>query len=241
MRLLLAAAVVIGHTAPIDWLPMAGAGMAVKLFFVVSGFYMGMILTEKYADQLSGRWLFYSNRFLRIYPLFWIVLILEVVSGFVLYTRWPVDGSWLALQHEMAGRGQWSTLALYNGDLAGLLGVEWFSLFSWSPDGGLTPHVAELGGDAVRGWRPLIMPHAWTLSCELCFYAVAPWIVKWRTSMLVMLVVVSVSVINTLHLWVPVARAELLVDYAFPFQIGFFGLGLLGYRLMRAKATWLSG
>ena len=95
--------------------------------------------------------------------------------------------------------------------------------------------------DVVRGWRPLIMPHAWTLSCELCFYAIAPWLVRWRTSLLVLVVVFAVAMINTLHWWVPTSRAELLLDYAFPFQIGFFVLGLLGYRLMRAKVAWVSG
>src|ERR1051325_848021 len=41
--------------------------MAVTLFFVVSGFLMSLILTEKYASR--GR--FYLNRLLRIFPPFW--------------------------------------------------------------------------------------------------------------------------------------------------------------------------
>lgn len=81
LRLLLAFAVVIGHSAPIPGLPLLGAGLAVKVFFVVSGFYMALILSEKYEAKPRGRWLFYSNRFLRIFPLYWVVLGVDVLVG----------------------------------------------------------------------------------------------------------------------------------------------------------------
>jgi peptidoglycan/LPS O-acetylase OafA/YrhL len=68
LRYLLAAAVIVAHSAPIPGLPLLAGDLAVKLFFLVSGFYMGLILSEKYLTLPGGLALFYGNRFLRIFP-----------------------------------------------------------------------------------------------------------------------------------------------------------------------------
>ena len=44
-----------------------GATEAVELFFLVSGFYMAMVLNERYVGR-GSYWLFASNRVLRLYP-----------------------------------------------------------------------------------------------------------------------------------------------------------------------------
>ena len=45
---------------------LVGGKLAMQAFFV--GFYMSLILNEKYPATRSGNLLFYGNRFLRIYP-----------------------------------------------------------------------------------------------------------------------------------------------------------------------------
>jgi peptidoglycan/LPS O-acetylase OafA/YrhL len=47
---------------------------AVLLFYVISGFLISFVLTEKYSVDRSGALAFYRSRFLRIYPLWWVVL-----------------------------------------------------------------------------------------------------------------------------------------------------------------------
>lgn len=74
LRLLLAFFVVIGHSHSIyGYAGMGGA--AVPAFFIISGFYMTLILETKYrgSDQL---WLFYSNRVLRLFPLYWFFVLI---------------------------------------------------------------------------------------------------------------------------------------------------------------------
>jgi len=55
-------------------------GDAVEAFFIVSGFYMSLILTQKYGDK--GLWLFYSNRLLRLYPLYLSMLLCYIIVAY---------------------------------------------------------------------------------------------------------------------------------------------------------------
>ena len=49
---------------------------SVALFFIISGFYMAMILNTKYQNNTLR---FYGNRFLRLWPTYIIVLILACI------------------------------------------------------------------------------------------------------------------------------------------------------------------
>jgi peptidoglycan/LPS O-acetylase OafA/YrhL len=81
IRFLLAMAVVAAHSAPILGLTLVGGKIAVQSFFVISGFYISLILNEKYPAGTRGTLLFYGNRFLRIYPIYWAVLLLTAGAG----------------------------------------------------------------------------------------------------------------------------------------------------------------
>lgn len=48
---------------------------AVLCFFIISGFYMHMVISEKYGISGDGLRRFYLNRVLRIFPVYWAVLI----------------------------------------------------------------------------------------------------------------------------------------------------------------------
>src|ERR1700722_2221241 len=93
LRFMLAACVIAGHSSPIAGLPLLDAGLAVKTFFMISGFYMTLILTSKYHAERGGYWLFISNRFLRIYPSYLVVLavsgLMYMAAALKLHT--PVD------------------------------------------------------------------------------------------------------------------------------------------------------
>ena len=73
-RLLLAATVMLGHFVPFypRHLPFLMYGSAsVPAFYIVSGFLITLVLREKYQNRTG---LFYSNRALRIFPLYWAAL-----------------------------------------------------------------------------------------------------------------------------------------------------------------------
>lgn len=57
------------------------AGFAVMYFYIVSGFLISYVLSKKYKDSIS---LFYRNRFVRIFSLYWpvyLLIILVVLPG----------------------------------------------------------------------------------------------------------------------------------------------------------------
>jgi peptidoglycan/LPS O-acetylase OafA/YrhL len=74
LRLLLASAVVFGHgpgfafqasVSPLG-IRFLQPYYAVQAFFVISGFYMSLIIIEKYRGSAHWRSTFYINRYLRI-------------------------------------------------------------------------------------------------------------------------------------------------------------------------------
>src|ERR1700759_2448929 len=74
IRILLALAVVAGHCGAVWKFYMVGGKVAVQSFFIISGFYMSLILNEKYIGKNKSYKLFISNRLLRLYPVYWAVL-----------------------------------------------------------------------------------------------------------------------------------------------------------------------
>jgi len=232
LRYLLAVAVVVAHSAPIAGLPLLGGGLAVKLFFLVSGFYMGLILSEKYQALPGGIGLFYSNRFLRIFPVFWLVLAVELA----LMPLWQAtlaggDPRWTLWREAWAAGGEGGVL-LAALSQAALAGTEVFSLFSWSPERGWFWHEGgSLPEQGVRGWAFLAMPHSWTLSCELFFYLLAPALNRLGTAALAGLLGATILATWWLLGLLPSALAEVAADFFGPAQMGFFLAGMLAYRL----------
>jgi peptidoglycan/LPS O-acetylase OafA/YrhL len=232
LRLLLAFAVVIGHSAPIPGLPLLGAGLAVKVFFVVSGFYMALILSEKYQHRTRGRWLFYSNRFLRIFPLYGLVLLVDSLVGMICpdCVTNPAARALHAEVLEVSGPLVFGGLIFTE---LGLLGGELFSLLRWVPGEGFVWWTQAAPEQAVRGWRTVLLPHAWTLSCEVAFYLLAPWLNGWKSRSLLLLAGLCVGLTVLLPGWMDPKLAEVAVDFWAPLQMGFFIAGMLAWRLSK--------
>jgi peptidoglycan/LPS O-acetylase OafA/YrhL len=66
LRTLLALSVVLSHSGPLFGIELVGGQLAVQSFYMISGFYMTMVLTEKYVNANSSYRLFISNRILRL-------------------------------------------------------------------------------------------------------------------------------------------------------------------------------
>ena len=88
IRFLLACIVVLCHTSQIFGYEPIPSNLAVQCFYIISGFYMSLILNEKYLKGTNR--LFYSNRALKIYPIYWTILALLILwSIFVYYKGYP--------------------------------------------------------------------------------------------------------------------------------------------------------
>lgn len=84
LRLILALSVFFWHV-PGHPFRLVHGGIAVEAFFMISGFYMALVITEKYSKLSSSSWVstFYQSRILRLAPTYLIICLFE---GF-LYIR----------------------------------------------------------------------------------------------------------------------------------------------------------
>lgn len=79
LRTILAFNVVLLHVFSV---PILG-NYSVMAFFVLSGFLMTLIMQNKYGYTIRGFKFFWFNRFLRLYPVYWSILLISVVLLFL--------------------------------------------------------------------------------------------------------------------------------------------------------------
>ena len=196
VRFLLAAAVVFHHST-IPWeAPMVDGHQAVRLFYIISGFYMALILDRKYPHTREGVRLFYSNRALRIFPMYWLVL---TVSAIFYGAAW----AWMGNRPERLGWYQPLIEAGHGTFLAGLgvsqltlVGLDWFNCFDFQ--GANLDLGGRIPGGRSAGFLCLV-PQAWTLAVELSFYLFAPWITRWRTAWVAVFCALGFAQIGRAH------------------------------------------
>jgi peptidoglycan/LPS O-acetylase OafA/YrhL len=236
IRFLLALSVVINHSVPFFGMTMVGGKLAVQAFFVISGFYMSLILHEKYPAGAGGTWLFYSNRFLRIYPIYWAVLSIPIVGFIALFcaehlltlflNRYlpavaPAEAFWELSADKIA------FLVVTNISLVGM-DLSYFLRFDLA-------HLAFT--DSWRLHQPspasfYLVPQAWSLAIEVLVYAIAPFIFRRSVRFLFAILVLSFAIRT--------AAFDAGYDYDpwnyrfFPFELGLFVAGSLLYRFYRA-------
>jgi len=73
LRTILALLVVGSHLGA-----FGGATFAVKGFFIISGFYMALVISTRYHKLPVGD--FYASRLLRLLPLYWVIGLLTVAA-----------------------------------------------------------------------------------------------------------------------------------------------------------------
>jgi peptidoglycan/LPS O-acetylase OafA/YrhL len=245
LRLLLAAAVVAEHSTPIFGLRFTGGHLAVRLFFIISGFYMALILTTKYtADHPHRYWLFISNRFLRIYPCYYAVFFLSLAFYVVasVYLHHPADR--LVLWQNAWQHGHfWGPLFIGLTQFT-VIGMDAVCIFIYNVAQGVhlpgpdtaAASVAWLpttGADptgSVPAWRFMFVPQSWSISIELLFYLVVPLLISWRTRNLLLLAGLSLLSYGASCLFIYPALANLLGYFFFPFHLFLFILGILACR-----------
>jgi peptidoglycan/LPS O-acetylase OafA/YrhL len=223
IRLFLAFAVLVSHAVALD-IDILPATVAVQSFFIISGFYMSLILNEKYEGY--SLFVFYTNRFLRLFPTYLFVLLLSftVLCAFDLgiFTRYQKFQQVLTNGPVMALSYLWVNIAIMGQDLLFLLGVDIADYsFYW-----------DISGNAsVKAWSFLLVPQAWSLSMELYFYLLAPFILRRRVRWVAGLFLASLGV----RLFI-VSRGpeyDLFLRRFFPAELCLFLSGYFSYLLFK--------
>jgi len=203
--------------------------MAVEAFFIISGFYMSLILEEKYAPENFR--LFMSNRLLRLFPVYWAVLIAAVIHSLVIHKisggrQFPVVEQYLSVP---VNGGTLFFLCIVNlfivgQDLVMFLGV--------SPATGQLFLTANFWQTSHPLYTFLFIPQAWSLGLELLFYCCAPWFVRLRTKWLGICIFLSLGL--RLYLYCVQRLDHDPWTYRFfPTELVFFLAGCLSYRFYR--------
>jgi peptidoglycan/LPS O-acetylase OafA/YrhL len=213
IRVLLAVCVIIGHTATRGFYTIDGS-IAVEAFYIISGFYMSMILNEKYVGKGSYK-LFITNRFLRLYPIYYAVIILSL--AFIFCT------------------GTWSMPNLSPITILYLVFVNGFILFmDWVVFMGLNREGDLYFTSSFLNTNPkvhtfLLVPQAWTLSIEIAFYLIAPFIL--RRGVKIVLAIILVSLLARVLAYRLGYNYDPWTYRFLPFEFAFFFLGNISYRL----------
>jgi peptidoglycan/LPS O-acetylase OafA/YrhL len=238
IRFLLAIAILCFHTTPLSKNYLSIGEVALETFFIMSGFYMALVLEEKYTRKRD----FYLARFLRIYPTYLIILALTVIacvahgSGEIAPGRtWPIAAydTW---------RSQWTSLSattLGTLFLTNLLLVGQDVVMFLSIDSGGLAWTSNFAAEPLPAWKFLFNPPAWSISLELVFYLIAPFIVRRHTGFLVSLMIGALLLKRALATGFGLAHDPW--SYRFlPSEFPLFILGIFGYRFYATNRDRLS-
>lgn len=198
IRLSLALAVLLGHMG--TGLPITSATQAVAVFFVISGYYMSLTFSANYDRSPGGLISFYASRFFRLYPMYLFI----VVLAWAIFKLVPIS--------------QLNAFGAFN---------YFIHPHTW-PE-----HIAAwslLGQDliSVSEYKHAILPvrQAWSISAELAFYLLLPFLLVLKTRMLVTALALSFALKSAL-LYV---FGFQFAYFPFPCQIGYFIMGILAFR-----------
>jgi peptidoglycan/LPS O-acetylase OafA/YrhL len=242
LRLLLALSVAVGHLPagmqgyerPDSTIIFVGVIVAVKLFFITSGFYMAMIFHKHYSTPR----MFLVSRAVRLFPAYWLTV--TFCLAVALWFKTPNVGPLLNLDfwHYVQAPVPLSLFTLSN---LTFVGID-FGAFTCIQ---LTPTI-----EFAFNWKTpcpdgqilllssAVVPPAWTLSLEWYFYLLVPLFCSLTTRRVALvagcsfLLALFIAVFANFHPW----NRSL-----FPAELYLFLLGFLAYRLKQIIPRTIGG
>lgn len=208
LRLTLAAIVLQDH-CPDGIIPrLTNSVLAVQCFYVISGFYIQLIILEKYSNGENWKLDFYKSRLFRIFPVYYIFLLLTIIlvgPGYI--ENASLLGGFIYLFNNAFIVGQ-DILRFFVFDQ---LNSEFFFRGVRGANSGLT----RLG-------------QSWTLALELTFYLIAPFLLLRQNLFIILLLFLTIA-LRLVFGHYGYNQSGWLYGF-FPFELGIFLLGALGCR-----------
>jgi peptidoglycan/LPS O-acetylase OafA/YrhL len=223
LRLFLALTVLDWHYRYSDSIIFPHVFAAVCCFYIISGFYMSLVINEKYGTSSGGIARFYLNRVLRLYPIYVTVLAAFAITG-ALGITWRYGPFSPSVPMSLLDR----LLSILNQVLI-FPNVVWQNLT-------LLPAPAYNRLLPAPADNNLVLGQMYTVGLEMMFYAVAPFLVTCRPRFLIALTLVAAGIHFGLHgLGLPPRPWQ--YEF-FPGVLVFFLLGCLSYRFLRVVRDW---
>lgn len=238
-RLILALTVFISHTNSLFGLLFVGSSVAVQSFFLISGFYMALVLNEKYKGP-GSYYLFITNRFLRLLPAYWVVLALILL---IIYSLRPFspEEPWVSDNFKMFFplldiKAQ-ASIIFSN---VFIIGQDVLRIFAVDPRTGsfvLTMDPTKGSAFMPPVYTFFFNPPAWSIGTELLFYLIAPFLVRGKKALLALL---SLSILLRVVMFYSGYTMKEWQFQFFPTELALFLLGVLSYKLYQAKKSFFS-
>jgi peptidoglycan/LPS O-acetylase OafA/YrhL len=240
LRLFLSLSVLLGHTRGHGFLGLSFVfpEIAVQSFFIISGFYMALVLNEKYNQP--GQYLtFITQRFLRLYPSY-LALILAVVI--IDLSVKAVTGHW------------WGSLEFYADNFhllspVGLAALIIANIIVFGQDLLMMTNLDPTTGQLVYFWHQgtvtpvncshfLLIGSSWSLAVEFSFYLLAPFLVRRPLRAQLIIFALSFAVRAGMFLFIP-DDPHHWIYFLFPANLYFFMAGSLGYTIYKTYPAQL--
>mgnify|MGYP001262799810 CR=1 FL=1 len=220
VRTLLAISVVFAHSYGFMFV---GGPLAVQLFYIISGFLISYILVEaKNYTSLKG---FYKNRFLRLYPIYWIVALATFAYYFVGGLILNNDLGSISIIKQLDFTG---SLALIASNIL-LVGQDWIMFTAFND--GIFHLTNDFRETDVNVWQGLLVPQAWTLGVEISFYLLAPFILYNKRTILILLA--ASLALRVYLIFIGLGLQDPWTYRFFPTELAFFLFGALSHQILK--------
>lgn len=233
IRLLLAISVITVHASPIFGLNLIQGQLAVEVFFMISGFYMALILSEKYTKKSDYK-LFISNRFLKIFPTYWLILLLSLIFQLVYWYLNPNSPNIFALFNQKFNLNPFIFITFVISNLL-IFGQDVLLFFGLNTANGTLFFTTNFRLFKPEIYNFFFITQAWTLSLELFFYFLAPFLNRFKNKYL--LIIMSLSLGLRLILYSQGLNHDPWTYRFFSTELIFFLSGILMYRFYRYIKT----
>ena len=228
LRYLLAMSVLFAHCGNNMLLP---ANYAVEAFYIISGFYMTLILNEKYVGKNSYK-VFITKRFFRLAPTYWAICLvtLLVVLGYTLFSiSYPPDTIVFNPHRASYNTSVVTWISIFTSNII-MLGQDIALFFGVNPNSGNIYFTVHSYQEAYPLCRYFIVPQAWSIGLEILFYLIAPFIVRRKTTIVCAILILSLSIKLFIKYYLKIDDGNWTFRF-FPSEIMFFCLGCLSYKL----------
>jgi peptidoglycan/LPS O-acetylase OafA/YrhL len=236
LRFLLAVSVLALHSNTIFGLTFVGGEVAVQAFYMISGFYMALVLDGKYnATNWSGYKLFITNRLLKLYPIYWLTLLsvisLGVLSYIIIKSTYIFD--YYVINNKLLTPINWIYITFSN---IFILGQDVLFFIGYNESGYFFQSAYKEAPTSLH--RFLFIKQAWTISLEIYFYLMVPFLNKLKSSILILGIVLGFLIRFYIYY---LGHNNIPWTYQFYiFELGFFLTGLIMYRWYKQKKQWIS-
>lgn len=242
VRTLLAFLVFCAHLRLIDskatilWLT-GGADMAVNTFFLLSGFYMTLVLENKYKNNTLS---FFKNRAIRLYPLYWAVALVS------LFFYWSMQYSalmvvpngfekfYVSVYKELSYHIKLIAVVLFQNIT--FIGLDFNRFFCAEANGSislLTNQCTYAPLGAIN-----LVPQAWSLGVECLFYLIIPFVLKGGNKA-IWSVLIGTAIFNAVLPYTGIEYPN--TRYIFFLSLIYFMLGVVSFKLYNKVKDYLPG